>query len=78
MSHKYFFIADTHFGHANIIKFAKRPFDDVYEMDEALVANWNETVRPADTVFVLGDVRITPHDLAPSLKILGFKIERIK
>ena len=48
-------ISDTHFGHANIIRHGERPFRTISEMDETLVANWNETVRDNDTVYHLGD-----------------------
>lgn len=53
-----FFIADTHFGHTNILRFeaAHRPFATVEEMNEALVDNWNATVGHRDTVWHLGDV----------------------
>lgn len=50
------FTADTHFGHANIIHYSSRPFTDVPAMDSALIDRWNETVRPTDEVFHLGDV----------------------
>lgn len=50
-----FFTADTHFQHDKIRKLAPRPFESVEQMDETLIANWNETVRPEDEVWVLGD-----------------------
>lgn len=49
------FTADTHFGHANIIKYSKRPFSDVNEMDAILINNWNKVVQPEDYVYHLGD-----------------------
>lgn len=48
--------SDTHFGHANIIEYSKRPYRHVDEMDEALVENWNRVVTPKDVVYHLGDV----------------------
>ena len=50
-----FFTADTHFGHANIIKHCGRPFADAAAMDAALVDNWNAAVGPKDTVYHVGD-----------------------
>jgi calcineurin-like phosphoesterase family protein len=49
------FTADTHFGHANIIKYCNRGYADAGEMDAALIANWNARVRLDDTVWHLGD-----------------------
>lgn len=50
------FTSDLHLGHANIIKYCRRPFASVDEMDYALVQNWRERVRDGDTIYVLGDV----------------------
>lgn len=48
--------ADTHFGHANIIRYCDRPFASVEEMDAVLVERWNAAVKPGDHVYHLGDV----------------------
>ena len=50
------FISDLHFSHANIIRYDERPFGSADEMDDAMVALWNETVNDADLVYVLGDI----------------------
>ena len=49
------FTADTHFGHANIIRYCHRPFADVEEMNEELIRRWNETVPEDGIIFHLGD-----------------------
>jgi len=47
--------ADQHFGHANIVRLCKRPFDDVAHMDTTLINNWNSVVLPEQDVWCLGD-----------------------
>ena len=54
--------SDTHFGHANIIKYCNRPFANTEEMDEALIENHNELVGPDDLYINLGDVAFTGTD----------------
>lgn len=52
---KNFYIADYHFGHANVIKFDNRPFSSSEEMDKEMIKNWNNVVTNDDTVYILGD-----------------------
>lgn len=52
---RYYITADTHFGHKNIIEYASRPFNDVEEMNEALIRNWNDVVGPDDIIIHAGD-----------------------
>ena len=53
--------SDLHFGHEAIIKYCKRPFATVQEMDEALIQNWNRLVQPTDTIYILGDMTLAPY-----------------
>ena len=59
-----FVVSDTHFGHANILKFTDsttgeriRPhWDNVEQMDEDMITLWNSVVKDNDIVYHLGDV----------------------
>ena len=68
-----FLVSDTHFGHAGVCRFLRddgtklRPWDNPEDMDEELVRRWNDTVRPNDKVYHLGDVVIN----RKALKILS-------
>ncbi len=51
-----YFIADTHFNHANIVKYCNRPFKNICEMNEYIIQKWNSVVKKDDIVYHLGDV----------------------
>ena len=51
----YFFTADEHYGHANIIRYCNRPFASSEEMDAELIKRHNAVVGPRDTVIHAGD-----------------------
>jgi calcineurin-like phosphoesterase family protein len=50
-----FFSADFHLGHSNIIKYCGRPFENVHEMNEKIIENYNAIVAPDDHLYFLGD-----------------------
>lgn len=72
-----FLTADTHFGHNGVCVFTRqdgtklRPWDNAEEMDEAMIKLWNDTVRPKDKVYVLGDLVINRKALKQTLPRLN-------
>lgn len=65
---KVYVISDTHFGHANILKFTDENgklfrgdlFANPDEMDQAMEENYNSIVEDQDIVYHLGDVYFGP------------------
>lgn len=49
------FTADTHFCHAKVIEYCRRPFASADEMDVHMIAAWNAVVGKNDAVYHLGD-----------------------
>jgi calcineurin-like phosphoesterase family protein len=52
-------ISDTHFYHRNMIKLEDRPFSNIDAMNNGLIYNWNDYIKPDDTVYILGDFAMT-------------------
>jgi calcineurin-like phosphoesterase family protein len=76
-----FLVSDTHFGHAGVCRFTRedgvtklRPWDDPNEMDEEMIRRWNDTVRPSDKVYHLGDVVINRKALSTLARLNGDKV----
>jgi calcineurin-like phosphoesterase family protein len=63
------FTADTHFGHGATLGQFRRPFHSVADMNEALIARWNECVGHDDVIWHLGDFayRMAPAAMASVL-----------
>ena len=59
----YFFTADEHFGHANIIKYCNRPFKNTDEMDSVIIERHNEVVKEDDIVVHAGDFTMNKYEL---------------
>lgn len=50
-----YFTADLHLNHSNIIDYCNRPFNNIKEMNDTLIYQWNKIVKPIDTVIHNGD-----------------------
>ena len=76
-----FLTSDTHFGHTGVCRFMGpdgvtklRPWDNADEMDDEMVRRWNETVRPNDKVYHLGDVVMNRKALTTLSRLNGDKV----
>lgn len=54
--------SDLHFCHDKDFLFNPRGFSNQYEMNDAIVKNWNAVVQPEDDVYVLGDCVLCDND----------------
>lgn len=64
------YFSDTHLGHRNIIKYTRRPFESVEEMDQTIIAN----LRAAEAA---GHTLVCGGDFAMNLAITHQKYGRI-
>ena len=64
-----YFTSDEHYGHANIIKFCHRPFNDVHEHIDHSIKSHNAVVPSGARVYHLGDLfwRTLPLDTAHTI-----------
>ena len=76
-----FLVSDTHFGHVGVCRFMQsdgvtklRPWDNSEDMDEEMVKRWNDTVRPNDKVYHLGDVVMKRKNLEIMSRLNGDKV----
>ena len=58
-----FFTADPHYAHYNILRYTSRPWNNVDEMNEGLIKNWNDTVPKGDSItYIVGDFAWKDHN----------------
>ena len=50
-----YFTSDTHFNHDRAFVYEPRGFNSIEEMNETIIANWNNIVTDEDDIYVLGD-----------------------
>ena len=69
-----FLTSDCHFNHDKEFIWKARGFNNVQEMNEAIVSHWNLIVQPEDDVYLLGDVMLGDASSIEFLKRLNGKI----
>jgi len=50
-----YFTADWHLSHKNIIKYCKRPFENISSMNETIISNHTNSLKSGDILYYLGD-----------------------
>lgn len=70
-----------HLGHVGVTQFLSkngvdklRPWDNIEDMDEALISNWNSVVGNKDKVYCLGDVIINRKHFHKLARLNGEKV----
>lgn len=68
--------SDQHFYHKNIIEFSERPYESLEQMNEHLIANYNEYVGENDICIWVGDIGLKGTTILNELlsRCNGYKI----
>ena len=72
-----FFFSDPHLGHTNILKYCRRPFSTVEEMNQTIIDNCNKVAGKDDIIYCMGDFAFGKgsYELIPSfLKQIKAKV----
>jgi len=60
--------SDQHFFHDRIIKYCNRPFEAHQDMNTKIIENYNNIIKPEDTVIHLGDLSANVKNHIPAFK----------
>lgn len=72
-----YYISDLHLGHKNVIYLSKRQFHSIEEMNQTIINNINETVKPEDNLYILGDFAFKSGNPVKYLKQIKCKMHLI-
>lgn len=63
------FMSDIHYNHSNIIRHSHRPFCSIEEMNQYIIQELKDKVKPEDVLFDLGDMtwRLTQQEICDFL-----------
>ena len=59
---KIWLTSDLHFCHNKEFLYSPRGFDNIYDMNETIVKNWNSVVSVNDDVYILGDLMLVNNE----------------
>lgn len=61
--------SDHHFFHKNILKLQpeSRQYENLEDMHDKMITNWNNTVQPDDEVYILGDFSFSKWQLTKTV-----------
>ena len=73
-----FIVSDLHLGHDKPFIYGARGFENVEDMNEAIIRKWNEIVDEEDDVYVLGDLVMGPETNLQMLRRLKGRLHIVR
>jgi calcineurin-like phosphoesterase family protein len=59
----HYLLSDLHLGHKNILQYCRPWFASIEEHDAKIIESINNTCKPSDTLWLLGDIAFTKKSL---------------